>query len=463
VTIKPDSKLINRFKKQATSGDDDDVKKCITDIRSDTAVLRTMVKELVGRFRSKRYFNAVRNVLSTSGESGDADHAILSCCGHSGKLADIRTSAKNNKCGADGCNAFVQAHNIIEGVALGTDRRSGHFGYKLETLISLIKSTPKNDRVLVFVQFQDLFDKVHEALTVYGIPTSIITGTTANQSKALDLFQDPDKPDQKVLLLLATDSSSSGSCSRFPRLIEPLLTTPSFVGANLTIANHAFFVSPLLTETKSHYKAFVLFCSDFFFHRLTPFPDSLATQAIGRIHRFGQSQVANIYHLLVHDSLDIRTYGERNDIGNQDNVFEKMADAMKNQERKRDEIVIPQRKKLHKWTPTTVQLKGKAAKAAKAKKADEDDDQAQEEEEEEEEEESDDDVGEAEEEDALPAAPVKGRGKKKAQQIDITHSDDEDDEVEASDASDEEESAEETDDDDDAVRRTFSRLSHILL
>ncbi|GAA5835472.1 hypothetical protein JCM11251_005244 [Rhodosporidiobolus azoricus] len=298
-------------------------------ITDDCASLRKLVSELVGRFRSRRYFNAVRNVFRGTGENVGEDHIILSCCGHEGPASEVE-KAVAGECFVEKCDANVGFHNIIRGDDLGTDRPSGHFGYKLETLITLIEETPEEDHVLVFVQFQDLYNKVHEALTVYGISTTVITGSSAQQVKALDAYQKGGSDGTKVLLLLATDSSASG--------------------ANLTIANHAFFVSPLLTDTQSNYNA-------------------LSTQAIGRIRRFGQLKTANIIHLLVQGTMDMRVYGTRNGIcDDKDNTYsQNMAAYLDEQPNKRDEIVNPPREKEHEWTAPNTKATKKAAADVEAK------------------------------------------------------------------------------------------------
>lgn len=204
-------------------------------VRDAVVVLNRLMKELVGRIRSARYFETVRRVLRNASDDASSDIAVLSCCGHHGPIAEVKEKARWNKCIDDACGAQVQHLNILTAESLGSDRNSGHYGYKLETLVSLIEQTPKDDRVLVFVQFDDLFEKVHEALVRYEVPTEILQGTANQQSKTLTAFQKKKADGAKVLLLRATDSSSSG--------------------ANLTMANWAFFVSPLLTDSKAHYKA----------------------------------------------------------------------------------------------------------------------------------------------------------------------------------------------------------------
>lgn len=203
-----------------------------TIIRDATVGLNRLIRELVGRIRSARYFGTVREILRKEGDD-EEELAVLSCCGHFGPAAAVKAAVHRGKCIDDSCGAQVFIENVLTGEALGTDRSSGHYGYKLETLVTLIKQTPKDDRVLVFVQFDDLFDKVHEALARYEIRTEILQGTATAQAKTLTSFQQ--KKGAKVLLLKATDSSSSG--------------------ANLTMANWAFFVSPLLTDSKAKYKA----------------------------------------------------------------------------------------------------------------------------------------------------------------------------------------------------------------
>ncbi|GAA6053725.1 hypothetical protein JCM3770_003185 [Rhodotorula araucariae] len=339
-------------------------------VRIAGVTLNKLASELVGRYRSARYFDKVRSILRKDGD--DTATAILSCCGHHGKLADVEEAVSRGRCVDPTCGAEVERHNLLTAESLGTDRDSGHFGYKLETLVTLIEQTPEDDRVLVFVQFDDLYDKVHETLTVYGIPTAVVKGTASQQSAAIEAFQSAKKAkDQKVLLLLATDSSASG--------------------ANLTSANWAFFVSPLFTDSKEKYKA-------------------ISTQAIGRIHRYGQGKTARVVHLLTHATKDVEVFEERNDL----NVDEVIA----TQKTQRAEIVNPPRTKKY----TFKKAEKKVAKAkAKAKKEEEEAAAESSGEEEGGEEEGDAASSEDEKPAKKPArgakkakAPAKGKGRKAA-------------------------------------------------
>jgi len=62
-------------------------------------------------------------------------------------------------------------------------------------------------------------------------------------------------------------------------------------GANLTGANHAIFLSPLLAPQEIY--------------------DAVETQAIGRIRRYGQSKSCHIWRFLTKDSIDETIYQER--------------------------------------------------------------------------------------------------------------------------------------------------------
>lgn len=76
---------------------------------------------------------------------------------------------------------------------------------------------------------------------------------------------------------------------------------------------------------------------------------SLATQAIGRIHRYGQLKTANIVHLLVPSTVDYDTFSNLNETP--------IAELVKSD---RKPIVNPLREKSHKYEP-----RGKKALTAK--------------------------------------------------------------------------------------------------
>jgi SNF2 family DNA or RNA helicase len=129
---------------------------------------------------------------------------------------------------------------------------------------------PKNERVLIFVQFPDLMKKVAEALTANKVKFLEIKGTAIQKSKNLEIFQN--NGPERVLLLNVMDESASG--------------------ANLTGANHAVFISPLLADSQEQY-------------------DACETQAIGRLRRYGQIQHVHIYRFLTADTIDMEIFEQR--------------------------------------------------------------------------------------------------------------------------------------------------------
>jgi len=142
---------------------------------------------------------------------------------------------------------------------------------KLEKVVHLIKNKlPKHERVLVFVQFPDLMKKVTEALEYHKINFLEIKGSAHQKSKNLEQFQNDSK--ERVLLLNVMDESASG--------------------ANLTSANHAIFLSPLLAPSQEIYTA----CE---------------TQAVGRLVRYGQTKHVYVWRFLTTNTIDEEIYEQR--------------------------------------------------------------------------------------------------------------------------------------------------------
>ena len=144
-------------------------------IREMATYLRKLQKELVGRYRSKRYFEAVRH-LQINRPADAADTSLLSCCGHQGPTEDVLAAARQSVCIADGCSAAVSLTHVVSATSLGVEATSGQFGIKLEVLVDLVQSVPEDDRILVFVQFEELLDKVQEALVANGIDVAVLQG-----------------------------------------------------------------------------------------------------------------------------------------------------------------------------------------------------------------------------------------------------------------------------------------------
>ena len=238
--------------------------------------LRNLVKETISRVRQLRFFNAVRDLCTKNGT--DKDIAVLSCCGHHGSIEDVKRAAMLGQCVEKNCSALVTPDHIILGSRLGGaggHSPTGQFGSKLTTLVNFMTTQcpvrePANltERVLIFVQFEDLMEKVKYTLERAGVIVATISGSAKQRSTVLESYQEDYVKGAAQVLLLKLDDASASGC-------------------NLTMANHAIFVHPLLSDRgKEWYTA----CED---------------QAIGRIRRYGQTRTVKIWRLLVDDTIDI--------------------------------------------------------------------------------------------------------------------------------------------------------------
>ena len=283
----PSEPIDGKAPKLGKGGKVEDVK---WQLREQTHLLRKLSKELVARVRSLRFFEVVRKIQQASIESKETlegsecshrpsthpgiEMAVLSCCGHVACHDCMALSANNQTCVATGkCHAAVRHTNVVKVKSLGVEGEisSGRYGAKLQKLVQLIHSIPSTQRILVFLQWEDLSSKVSDALTEGNIKHSTLTGQVKNRANTLDKFQNQET-ESRVLLLKMNDASAAGS--------------------NLTIANHAIFMGPLFTPTLYNYRA-------------------TETQAIGRVRRYGQSKTVHVHRLLAVDTIDMTIFNAR--------------------------------------------------------------------------------------------------------------------------------------------------------
>jgi hypothetical protein len=161
---KPKAKKPKKIESDDEAADDDDEDPdkpktnadLIWDLREKTHRLRKLEKELVGRVRSLRYFEGVRDLQKSKGMlpfnacpvcsrtiESLADISILSSCGHMGCHGCLSESAADDTCPIEGCRVAAAVSSVIRAATLGeedTERAVGrHFGIKLEEVMKLIE------------------------------------------------------------------------------------------------------------------------------------------------------------------------------------------------------------------------------------------------------------------------------------------------------------------------------------
>mmetsp|Transcript_20555 Transcript_20555/g.61281 ORF Transcript_20555/g.61281 Transcript_20555/m.61281 type:complete len:1354 (+) Transcript_20555:59-4120(+) len=273
---------------------DDTLKELFWALRNQVYELRALNKEYVGRTRSLRFFREVEKAQLELAESKTSvtsprstlsrvplsQRAIFSCCGHVGEISKMRIAASREECSVTGCCANVRSHSLVECMSLCASEnhpdayKFARHGAKLAKIIDLIQSIPQDERILIFVQFEDLLAQIYSVLHDEQIPALKLKGTAHQMSTIMTKFQ-KDKfgqDDERILLLELHNESASG--------------------ANLTTANHVIFVHPLHVKTLQNY----IMCE---------------TQAIGRVRRYGQKKKVLLYRFLVEHSVDTKIYEHR--------------------------------------------------------------------------------------------------------------------------------------------------------
>ena len=198
--------------------------------------LRSLSGELVSRVRALRFIKAVRQVQLWQCElqidicspapvcancnqqaSGPSEISVLGLCGHLACKTCLALTEGSGECVVEGCSAVAHKYHIIEAPQLveeDSKASSGsRYGKKLDEIIQLIKDLPPRDQVLLFVQFDDLMEKVSLALSNHGIDHYALTEKAARDApKWMDDFQvNKSAEKKKVLVLNPANESAAGA------------------------------------------------------------------------------------------------------------------------------------------------------------------------------------------------------------------------------------------------------------
>lgn len=251
------------------------------EIREWTNRFRVNVLALVERMRALRLVQSAKNfqdrsIIPDCQSCGQCDprsrkeHSVLGKCGHIVCKDCLDDVLINNKCTVGDCRAAVHKQYVIPGLHFAMCRTlsapTPPGGTKVEALVKLLKderSIPKEDQVILFLQFPDLEETVTAALQLHDI-SYVSVGTTGRRGRnRIKTFAGHDK--RVAILQLGTENAA---------------------GLNLQNANHVIFFAPF--AAKNHYEY-----------------QSTITQSSGRVIRFGQEKEVHIWNLVTLNTLEV--------------------------------------------------------------------------------------------------------------------------------------------------------------
>ena len=188
--------------------------------------LRTKMVEHMRTFRRIRYLKEAKSSgwhswCKSCSESPEASETpasvILASCGH---LLCPSCEAKicaddDYVCPVKHCTARANAHlrtqlAVYERLSCTPEPQ---YGSKFDKVIDLIKNKiPREDQVLLFMQFEDEMSNVSAALTLSDIKhKAIMSAAKTRHAKMLDEFSKSTADSCKLLLLNSADDSAAGS------------------------------------------------------------------------------------------------------------------------------------------------------------------------------------------------------------------------------------------------------------
>lgn len=195
-------------------------------LRKATKSLGQIAAALVSSKRSMRLFDTVQQIEAHAAASkSNRTTLTCACCGRA--VSDLHKfsvlidcghlfckkclGSMDGQCGSAACQARYNSHEIFcassFGVA-GKKSKTKRFGAKIEKLIKLIKSIPKEEQVLLFVQFDPLRKAIKMAFNESNITFAELR-TDSKAASVLNGFQEADVADQDQVLMLDIGGESA--------------------------------------------------------------------------------------------------------------------------------------------------------------------------------------------------------------------------------------------------------------
>ncbi|KAK7561133.1 hypothetical protein IWX49DRAFT_131380 [Phyllosticta citricarpa] len=215
-------------------------------------------------------------------EANALDSAVLIGCGHVvcqaclGLVLEARKCNINNGCDMDVSHSSVLRANTFCALPDLLSNEDS-FGAKLDDIVDLVEDRSKikdEEQVIIFVQSQDMVERMGDALKSRDVPYSGLSRAETRSSGIIKAFVENkrlingkfNKKFKRVLILNQTDESAAGT--------------------DLFNANHVIFVSPLSETTEQAYQAKM-------------------DQAIGRARRLGQKKHVHVYRFFAMHTIDV--------------------------------------------------------------------------------------------------------------------------------------------------------------
>jgi SNF2 family DNA or RNA helicase len=132
---------------------------------------------------------------------------------------------------------------------------------KVGNIINFLKSIDKNDKVIVFSQWDDILNKVGQNLTKYNLKHVFCNGSVYQKKSAIKNFST--KSDVNIIMLSSKNAAS---------------------GINLTEANKIVLIEPVYGSDQ--------------------YRESIEAQAIGRADRIGQKRPIDVYRFIIKDTVE---------------------------------------------------------------------------------------------------------------------------------------------------------------
>ncbi|KAF8853068.1 hypothetical protein BDZ45DRAFT_748912 [Acephala macrosclerotiorum] len=274
-------------------------------LRLCTSVLNRIAHDVISHQQAFRLFKNMRAIQTKEAKcnccnsrySDPAELTLLTRCGHTTCQSCSATS--NNTCPIDGCGtSYSKEYQRVNGANLfgeSYSKDSSRFGSKIDQVVKLIKSFKSEQKVLIFVQYDNIDVKLKEALSANNIRFSDLANGFKSSIILKGFKQAGDKRSRSDSEESENDDDSS-EAFKFTVMkgkeSQVLILKPDdaeAAGSNLTIANNLIFLGPIYTTGSDAQAVY----------------NAAKTQAIGRSRRHGQTRLVQVYHFLTSQTIDV--------------------------------------------------------------------------------------------------------------------------------------------------------------